>query len=161
MDGIRFCRSHKSLIVTLTASPSSRRTNVPQDIAAHRGVSRQPIPAQHCMLVSSVPFSERRVKSSTIARMRKRRPSVIAPDRKSRLQRWLGPCGSERHRRPCPERSLASATATLERAWWCEAASQLSQADRRAPARLTAWLLERDENSAEIPYVRQLVEGYG
>ena len=35
-----------------------------------------------------------RVKSSTIARMRKRRPSAKASDRKSRLQRWLGPCGS-------------------------------------------------------------------
>lgn len=33
------------------------------------------------------------VKSSTNARMRKRPPSPKASDRKSRLQRWFGPCG--------------------------------------------------------------------
>src|SRR5215475_10178522 len=37
--------------------------------------------------VSAISASDSRVKSSTMARMRKRRPSVIASDRKSRLQR--------------------------------------------------------------------------
>jgi hypothetical protein len=44
--------------------------------------------------VSATKVRHSRVKSSTTARMRKRRPSVIASDRKSRLQRWFGPCGS-------------------------------------------------------------------
>jgi len=45
--------------------------------------------------VSATSARHSRVKSSTIARMRNRRPSANASDRKSRLQRWFGPFGSE------------------------------------------------------------------
>ena len=43
--------------------------------------------------VSATKVRHSRVKSSTTARIRNRRPSAKASDRKSRLQRWLGPCG--------------------------------------------------------------------
>ena len=41
--------------------------------------------------VSAISARHSRVKSSTIARIRKRRPSDNASEAKSRLQRWLGP----------------------------------------------------------------------
>jgi hypothetical protein len=43
--------------------------------------------------VSATRQRHSRVKSSTTARMRKRRPSLNASPRKSSDQRWFGPCG--------------------------------------------------------------------
>ena len=43
--------------------------------------------------VSATSARHLRVKSSTTAKMRKRRRSAKAFDGKSRLQRWFGPCG--------------------------------------------------------------------
>ncbi|MGY3149553.1 hypothetical protein ACVWYQ_006552 [Bradyrhizobium sp. USDA 3397] len=59
--------------------------------------------------VSATSARHSRVKSSTTERMRKRRPSTKASDRKSRLQRWFGPL-RYRQRRPCAKCPFTSAS---------------------------------------------------
>lgn len=49
--------------------------------------------------VSAMSRTHSRVKSSTTAKMRNLRPQVMASDTKSRLQRWLTPCGNSSGRR--------------------------------------------------------------
>ena len=58
--------------------------------------------------VSAMSRTHSRVKSSTTAKMRNLRPQVMASDTKSRLQRWLIPCGKRTTR---PQRPFAATPA--------------------------------------------------